>query len=388
MAENQKLALTLEYVRGCYVELATMNVDLDPNPIEFGPKRLNNKVAETRNILTRCEKIALEVGEKLHWLKRVLLTEELTFDLKVKDMMANDPEVRSGRNVSDRESIAYTKLAEQRRTIADLKISIHDGTSLATIVRAKRADLKDIQGRLRDQRNLCMDEINLGAHWGAKRAPGDLNVALNPQRYVASGANEVADLIGSIDGELHVAGGVLVDDDDGDVVVKAHPKVDKIAPTLADDGDDDDDGGNDEDINIFDGDDDDDGNDEDTDIFDDDADDIIAQMGDVMGEVAVDAAAMVDRVTPTMEIEKASDVAPSEPVQAPPTPAPTDEADLGVLGLLAGLTGASSAVPQSVEDGADEEVDSLLGGIDAPGTSDGQFSDSVDVDLDALLDDI
>jgi hypothetical protein len=34
------------------------------------------------------------------------------------------------------------------------------------VVRIKRADLKDIQGRLRDQLKVCQEEIGLGGRWG------------------------------------------------------------------------------------------------------------------------------------------------------------------------------------------------------------------------------
>ena len=41
-----------------------------------------------------------------------------------------------------------------------------------TVVKAKRDDLKDILGRIRDQLKLCQEEIGLGSRWGSAPAPG------------------------------------------------------------------------------------------------------------------------------------------------------------------------------------------------------------------------
>lgn len=200
MTEPNKHALSPEYMQKCYTALADMEVELDANPLEYGPRRLNNKVAETRNMLTRCEAMALEVSERLHWLKRARLRAETALDLKVKEMMANDPEVRAGRSAGDREAIAHTKLIEERRIISSLAVDIQDAEALRTVVRAKRTDLKDVQGRLRDQRNLCMDEIGLGARWGSKPPPDEDAPELNPGKYVAPDADEI---IAQVEGELH-----------------------------------------------------------------------------------------------------------------------------------------------------------------------------------------
>jgi len=236
MSDQPNPGLALAYVRACYTELAAMEVPLDPNPIQYGPKRLNTKVAQARNTLTRCEAIAMEVGERLHWLKRGLLAENALLDYKVKNMMANDPEVRSGRNVSDRESIAHTKLVDDRRKINDLTLAVHDASSLASIVRAKRTDLKDVQGRLRDQRNLCMDEISLGARWGSKLPPDVPDPDLKPGKYVPSDADNVDAIIGVVEGELHLGVAVEATEINVRAVPKAEPEPEPVvAPEPEDD---------------------------------------------------------------------------------------------------------------------------------------------------------
>ena len=61
---------------------------------------------------------------------------------------------------------------------------LEDLEALMTVIKSKRADLKDIQGRIKDQINLCREEIGLGGRWGSKPPPGiiapDLEQAPSP----------------------------------------------------------------------------------------------------------------------------------------------------------------------------------------------------------------
>jgi len=42
---------------------------------------------------------------------------------------------------------------------------------LIKVIKAKRTDLKDLQGRIRDQHKLCQEQIGLGQRWGGKSVP-------------------------------------------------------------------------------------------------------------------------------------------------------------------------------------------------------------------------
>ena len=53
-----------------YGELAAMQVDLDADPLELGPKRLNEKIAHGRAMLSKCERIFLSISQDLHRYKR------------------------------------------------------------------------------------------------------------------------------------------------------------------------------------------------------------------------------------------------------------------------------------------------------------------------------
>jgi hypothetical protein len=84
----------------------------------------------------------------------------------MQDLLANDPEVMAGRNVKDREAIASNRLASLRDSIYELGSSMDDLEQLLIVVKAKRSDLRDLQGRIRDQLKICQEEIGLGAQWG------------------------------------------------------------------------------------------------------------------------------------------------------------------------------------------------------------------------------
>jgi len=148
--------------------LSKMEVELDADPLQFGPKRLNSKVAQARGMLTECEGLFLKVSQWLQKYRAALRTLETELDLDMKHLFANDPEVRAGRNVADRDALATMKLREQASEVAEVQQTREDLEAMLTVIKAKRSDLKDVQGRLRDQMKLCNEEIALGARWGSK----------------------------------------------------------------------------------------------------------------------------------------------------------------------------------------------------------------------------
>ena len=152
--------------------LSAMEMELDTDPLQYGPKRLNGKVAEARRMLTECEGIYLKVS---HWLQKYRSahrTLDVELDLEKKYLYANDPEVRAGRNVADREALATIKLKEKAVALSQVAQTQSELEAVLTVIKAKRADLRDVQGRIRDQMKLCQEEIGLGGRWGAKPPPG------------------------------------------------------------------------------------------------------------------------------------------------------------------------------------------------------------------------
>ena len=162
------MSVDLEYINKVYTELSKMDVELDPDPIEFGPSKLNNKTAEARKYLSQTEKIFMQVSQNLHKYKRDLLISETQYNLEETKLMANDPHVRSGRSQQEREALASTQLVHIQSKINSCKLAVHDLEDVLKVIKAKRTDLKDLQGRIRDQLKLCQEQIALGQRWGQK----------------------------------------------------------------------------------------------------------------------------------------------------------------------------------------------------------------------------
>ena len=185
------------YAQRIFAALSAMEVTLDFDPIAHGPKRMNAKIAVCRNHLDRCQQIYLQMSNDLHVFNRAMRTTKVEFDLRMQDMLTNDPETRAGRSVRDREAIATMKLRAERESMATMESSISDLEAVMTVVKAKRDDLKDILGRIRDQLKLCQEEIGLGSRWGSAPAPGQVV----PSRLAGMGIDptllaEVANLPG------------------------------------------------------------------------------------------------------------------------------------------------------------------------------------------------
>ena len=175
-------------VEQLYDQMHKMEVLLDDDPLQFGPKRLNNKIAELRNMLTELERIFNRSSKKLGEIKREFRLVETKITITKADLFANDPEVRAGRNVADREATASVKMAKLISQKMKLQCDIAEIDDLMTVIKAKRSDLRDTQSRLRDQIKLCHDEISLGSRWGDKKP----TIQLTPQ--IVSQANDKSDL--------------------------------------------------------------------------------------------------------------------------------------------------------------------------------------------------
>lgn len=162
------MSVDVNYIQSVYTKLSTMDVELDADPIEFGPSRLNNKVALARTYLSQTEKLFMEVSQNLHKYKRDLLVAETQYNIEQTNLMATDPHVRSGRSQQEREALAATQLVHIQTQINNCRLAVHDLEDMLKVIKAKRTDLKDLQGRIRDQLKLCQEQVNLGQRWGMK----------------------------------------------------------------------------------------------------------------------------------------------------------------------------------------------------------------------------
>ena len=150
-----------------YARLSSLRIELDANPLELGPGRLNEKISAARTLLSSCEDVFSVISQALHRYRRSLRKAEADYKLQYRHLLTNDVEVRGGRASSDREAIAATKLRTEVDRLEVLRGAVEDLEAVMVVVRAKRDDLKDVQRRLRDQQQMCREEISLGSRWGS-----------------------------------------------------------------------------------------------------------------------------------------------------------------------------------------------------------------------------
>jgi len=183
-----------------YNELADMQMDLDNDPIRFGPKRLNGKVAGYKKLVSRCTEIEIHLSTLLARILREQRSAEAELELIMQDLLTSDPEVRAGRSVRDREAIANTKMKDERSRVRRVTEAGEEIKAAITVVKAKKADLKDTQGRLRDQHRLIVEEINLGSAWGTAPPPGmTVSLTREAESYTQEGKGAVETLIDDVD---------------------------------------------------------------------------------------------------------------------------------------------------------------------------------------------
>ena len=232
------LNLDPTYLDGVFTELGAMDILLDDDPLPFGPKRLNGKIAESRRMLSRCEAVFVQSSQYLSQFKRDLRKESLELDLCKKHLLANDPIVRAERSVSDRDAAATMQLRVRVNEVNRLEQLVADMEDLLAVIKAKRADLRDIQGRLRDQIRLCQNEIGLGDRWGSQ-VPGAR--PLDHSLPSSADVKEVDDLIANLGkDETHLPVGETPEDEvdeeaDREALVQgvqapAEPELAKAAP--------------------------------------------------------------------------------------------------------------------------------------------------------------
>lgn len=223
--------LTSDEVDALYVRLEGLAVALDNDPLAYGPKRLQEKTAHCRAHLTTVERMFLDVSRRLHALRRDLRAKKSALELATKFLYAEDPEVRAGRNIADRDAFAAIKLKPEWMAVHTAEQAVGDLEAVMYVIKAKRSDLRDTQGRIRDQVRLCGQELELGGRWGTKRpnAPD-----LEPGQGVATGddVQDVLDLIEGMDvGEVHLP---TLDDDDDDEAVETPAEEPWTNPTEVD----------------------------------------------------------------------------------------------------------------------------------------------------------
>lgn len=182
-----------------YREFESMQIELDSDPVAFGLRRLNSKVAEVRTLLTRCEQIALQLQQELHGHMRRLRQKQADYELLEQSALANDPDIRGRSSISDRKAAIASKYRVERQAIAEINFVIQDLTMLITVVNTKRTDLKDTQTRLKDQITLSRDEVNLTHRKWGQNPPQEDKPLPKPNQTQSLIGDDISNMLGAVE---------------------------------------------------------------------------------------------------------------------------------------------------------------------------------------------
>jgi hypothetical protein len=158
-----------EEVNAIYEEVMAMTMNLDPDPIRYGPESLQDKNASVQNFLSRLERISMNVNHKYHIAQRSRLRKSQILEMRTKDLIANDEHVRSGASIKDRTARAHMILRDEVEEVDALDLMLGDCELVLKVLNTKRNELKNLQQRIKDQFKMVQEEIALGGRWGRPR---------------------------------------------------------------------------------------------------------------------------------------------------------------------------------------------------------------------------
>ena len=156
--------------------LSRLSVELDSDPLVYGPGRLNEKIAEVHRCIGLVQAESLRFSQLLSGYQRRYRAAEASYRLAFRDLLANDPHVRMERATMDREARANGKLQPLIEERDRYLYAVQDAEAILAVIRTKHLDLRDSQGRLKDQIRLCHEEISLGGAWGNRLPTAGLGV--------------------------------------------------------------------------------------------------------------------------------------------------------------------------------------------------------------------
>lgn len=206
--DTSKSLVDPTYVERVFLKLEKMIVELDEDPLEFGPSRLSKKIKECRSFLNSIESEALACSRELHKIKENHRAASRLYKLDEDKLLADDPEVRAGRSIDDRRAVARLKLPTEVAELTWMEQGMEDLDTVLGWLKYKQSGIRNTQSQLKEQRNLCNEEIGLGRTWRNKNLP---SVSLTPgqgrssiTQDVDNETNRILDGLGDADGGVDV----------------------------------------------------------------------------------------------------------------------------------------------------------------------------------------
>lgn len=141
-------------------EIANYQVDLveDPTLPEYGVKYLHKIVAKCRNYLNRTQHYIQSVGKAEKKLRVDVQHKEMDIDLKLNNLLAENPIVKKQPSIADRKALAATMLKDDNDELTKFKLELLDVQETLKLIKMKYTDLQHTNNDIKMQRQLVKDD--------------------------------------------------------------------------------------------------------------------------------------------------------------------------------------------------------------------------------------
>lgn len=190
------------YVKKVFHILSGMVVQLDEDPLDYSPKRLSGKVQVCRSYMNEVERLALDASKRLHDIKEQYRKVKRLYQIAEDKLLKSDSDVRAGRAIDDRRALARLKMPEAADELVWFEQGIEDMETVLGALKSKISGLRNIQGQLKEQRNLCNEGIGLGRSWMLKDKSGKVPLVPGQGRGAIAVAKETQALIDGMEIDL------------------------------------------------------------------------------------------------------------------------------------------------------------------------------------------
>jgi len=150
---GQSLERILDEVAGFQIDLAT-----DPTLPNLGSRYLSEALAQCRNYTNRTiHYIQLLKRQELD-LKMEVRMAEADLDFKLKEKLADDPQVRKQPSIEDRMALATVYLADEHRALVKARSDLLETEETVKLVKARLDNLKQTSYDIKLQRQIVKDD--------------------------------------------------------------------------------------------------------------------------------------------------------------------------------------------------------------------------------------
>jgi hypothetical protein len=148
-----------------YSGLENFVVELDPNPIDFGPGRLIEKIHLVRKYQNAVRNMDLQASRDLSRVRRFKSVLEATYNAQRDHLLSTDINIRVQKSASDRVAMVNAKVPRLIGALEDLKIQEQQLVGFLAVVKTTTSNLRDTDRQIKSQISLVGQEISLGAQW-------------------------------------------------------------------------------------------------------------------------------------------------------------------------------------------------------------------------------